>query len=104
MRSGTETVLEEMSNKTLRQSIADLLKRQEMSVSQLAKSLEVKFSEIESALEHIEKSIRPKKIKSRAAFCQQCGFVFRERRKYSRPSRCPECKSEWIKEASFTIH
>jgi hypothetical protein len=93
-----------MSNKTLRQSILDLLQQEEMTVSQLEQALEVKFSEIESALEHIEKSIRPKKIKSRPAVCQQCGFVFRERKKYSRPSRCPECKSEWIKEASFVIN
>jgi hypothetical protein len=93
-----------MADKTLRQSITDLLLTQELTVSGLAQALDVKFSEIESALEHIEKSIRPKKIKSRPALCQQCGFVFRERKKYSRPSRCPECRSEWIKEASFTIH
>ncbi len=92
-----------MPEKTLRQQLTELLSAQEMSISGLARMLEVKFSEIESALQHVEKSIKPKKIKITPARCKECGFVFRERKKFTPPSRCPECKSEWIAEATFSI-
>jgi hypothetical protein len=26
--------------------------------------------------------------------CQDCGFVFRDRRRLTQPSRCPRCRSE----------
>ena len=92
-----------MAEKTLRQKFIELLSSQEMSISQLARTLEVKFSEIDLALQHVEKSIRPKKIKVTPARCKECGFVFRERKKFTPPSRCPKCKSEWIAEASYCI-
>jgi hypothetical protein len=92
-----------MAEKTLRQKLIELLSGQVMSISQLARTLEVKFSEIDLALQHVEKSIRPKKIKITPARCKECGFVFRERKKFTPPSRCPECKSEWISEATFRI-
>ena len=92
-----------MADKTLRQSLIELLSAREMSISELARELEVKFSEIDLALGHIEKSIRPRKIKTTPAFCRECGFVFKERRRFTPPSRCPKCKSEWIAEASYCI-
>lgn len=92
-----------MAEKTLRQKLTELLSSQEMSVSQLARNLEVKFSEIDLALQHVEKSIRPKKIMITPARCKECGFVFRERKKFAPPSRCPKCKSKWLTEATFRI-
>ena len=74
-----------------------------MTISGLGKEFQVKFSEIESALEHVEKSVKPRKIKIRPAGCRQCGFVFKDRTKFIPPSRCPKCKSEWIEEAAFKI-
>jgi len=92
-----------MADKTLRQSLVEFLSAREMSISQLARTLEVKFSEIDLALQHVEKSIKPKKIKITPARCKECGFVFRERKKFTPPSRCPKCRSEWIAEASYCI-
>jgi predicted Zn-ribbon and HTH transcriptional regulator len=37
------------------------------------------------------------------ARCQQCGFVFRERRRLTCPSRCPTCRSEAICPARYGI-
>ena len=92
-----------MAEKTLRQKFIELLSSQEMSTSQLARTLEVKFSEIDLALQHVEKSIRPKKIRITPARCKDCGFIFKQRKKFTPPSRCPECRSEWIAEAGLRI-
>ena len=92
-----------MPDQTPRQALVELLSTREMSISEIARTLEMKFSEIEFALQHVERSIRPRKLKITPARCQGCGFVFKDRRKFTPPSRCPECKSEWIKEALFSI-
>jgi predicted Zn-ribbon and HTH transcriptional regulator len=92
-----------MPDKTFRQQIVDLLSAHPASISELARTLEAKFADVAFALEHIEKSIKPRKIKIIPAGCRQCGFVFRERKKFTPPSRCPECKSEWLTEAVFSI-
>ena len=44
-----------------------------------------------------------KKLKINPAYCRKCNFVFKERSKISKPSKCPRCKSEWIEAQMFSI-
>jgi predicted Zn-ribbon and HTH transcriptional regulator len=37
------------------------------------------------------------------AECSECGFAFHGRERIDKPSRCPVCKSEDIREARYEI-
>jgi len=88
---------------TRRQQIIEILQQNKQSAQQLANYFQCELREIIEDLQHIEKSIKPKKLKSTPACCKSCNFVFKERSKISKPGKCPRCKSEWIEAQMFFI-
>ncbi|MBI2124529.1 transcriptional regulator, partial [Candidatus Pacearchaeota archaeon] len=86
-----------------RQDIIRILEKQETTAQYLANIFETTLKEILEDLEHIEKSIKPKKLKEVPAYCKSCNFMFKEREKISKPSKCPRCRSEWIEAQMFYI-
>ncbi|MFL5354782.1 transcriptional regulator [Archangium sp.] len=56
-------------------------------------------------LEHLEKSLRAggAALEVIPAECLACGFVFRDRRRLTRPGSCPECRSTRIEPPAFRI-
>lgn len=90
--------------KTRRQHIVDLLRQKRWSVHDLAKEFEVKVSIILDDLEHIRRSASSRyKMLIFPAECNDCGFKFKERSKFTTPSRCPRCKREWISPTMMKI-
>ncbi len=88
---------------TRRQQIIEILQNNKQTAQQLANYFQTILKEILEDLEHIQKSIKPKKLKINPAYCKKCNFVFKERSKISKPSKCPRCKSEWIEAQMFSI-
>ena len=88
---------------THRQQIIELLKQNKQTAQQLANYFQCELKEIIEDLQHIEKTIKPKKLKIDPAYCRSCNFIFKERSKVSKPSKCPRCKSEWIEAQMFEI-
>ena len=88
---------------TRRQEIIQILQESKQSAQQLANYFQTTLKEIVEDLEHIGKSIKPKKLKIDAAYCKKCNFVFKERSKVSKPGKCPRCRSEWIEAQMFSI-
>ena len=88
---------------TRRQQIIEILEKQKSTAQHLANVFETTLKEILEDLEHIGKSIKPKKLKEIPAHCKSCNFVFKEREKVSKPSKCPRCRSEWIEAQRFWI-
>ena len=88
---------------TRRQQIIEILQQNKQAAQQLANYFQTTLKEILEDLEHIQKSIKPKKFKIAPSYCKSCNFVFRERSKVSKPSKCPRCKSEWIEAQMFFI-
>jgi len=88
---------------TQRKEIIEILSKEEKTAKELAEVFNVDIKDIIEDLEHIKKSIKPRKLKVKPAFCKGCGFVFKERDKVSKPSRCPKCRKEWIQGALFSI-
>lgn len=84
--------------KTLRQQMIDLLRQSPMDVLSLSQALAVSEKEIVDHLPHIAKSAagRGGRLSLRPAYCEGCGFQFKERQRLSPPSRCPRCKSARI--------
>ncbi len=88
---------------TRRQEIIGILLKEEKSAQELANQFKVDLNEIMEDLQHIKRTIKPKKLLTRPPYCRKCKFIFKERIKVKRPSKCPRCKSEWIMAPLFRI-
>jgi len=89
---------------TTRQRIIQLLERETMTAQELSKVLKVSEKEVTGHLGHVAKSVKlPRRLLIEPSRCQQCGFVFRNRTRFSSPSRCPECRHEGITRPEFSI-
>ena len=91
---------------TMRQRLVGLLTRSRFSSYQLAQLLGIAERQVEDHLEHVVKTLardHGKRFVMEPSGCQDCGFVFRERRKLTRPSRCPRCRSENISAPRYGV-
>jgi len=89
---------------TRRTEIIEMLKKEAISAQELANIYKITAKEIEEDLQHIAKSVRPDfELVMYPAKCQHCGFIFKERSRIKKPSRCPKCKKESIDPPLFKI-
>ena len=91
---------------TVRQRLIGLLSGSRLSSYQLAQLLGIPERQVEDHLGHVVKSIardRERRFVLEPSRCQDCGFVFRDRQKLTRPSRCPRCRSESISAPRYGI-
>jgi predicted Zn-ribbon and HTH transcriptional regulator len=87
------------ADRTPRQRLIEVLTGARLAAHQLAQLVGIPERQVEEHLEHVVKSVsrdRTRRFILEPARCQECGFVFRDRRKLTRPSRCPHCKSEGV--------
>ena len=91
---------------TIRQKIIELLSLQEMDARQLSAQIGIREKEVAEHLSYIARSLkaRGEKLTIRPAECLQCGYVFKKRRRFTRPSRCPRCKKSHLQSPAFCIH
>jgi hypothetical protein len=89
---------------TLRKKIAEVLEKQNLDLHEISKLLGIKEREVLDHLQHIAKSVHPKRLTADPAFCKQCGFSFKKRTRLNTPGRCPVCKSESISPPRFKIN
>lgn len=87
---------------TRRQEITALLKEHKVSMQELANKYKVEMSELTEDIEYIRFSFK-NKFRMEPAVCNYCGFVYREREKIKKPSKCPMCKHEDIVPPLFWI-
>lgn len=85
---------------TRREEIIEILSKEEKSAQDLANEFKVELFEILEDLKHIKYS---RKLLQRPAQCKKCSFIFKERSKVKKPSKCPRCKSEWIMAPLFKV-
>jgi hypothetical protein len=89
---------------TIRQLITTELEKGPMTARDLSKTIRISEKEVIAHLEHVAKSLHPpKKLIIVPPVCNKCGFIFKERRRFSSPSRCPECRHEGITQPAFRI-
>ena len=90
--------------KTIRRQIVEALSDTPVTALELSQMIRVSEKEIVDHLPHIAKSMaRGNKLSIQAPKCMECGFQFKDRAKFSIPSRCPRCKSERISPPSFFL-
>jgi predicted Zn-ribbon and HTH transcriptional regulator len=93
------------ATQTARQRIAELLRQEELTAHELSERAGVPEREVAEHLRHLEHTLHrgPERLRTTASHCIPCGFVFEARQKHSRPSRCPQCKSERLSPPSFRV-
>jgi predicted Zn-ribbon and HTH transcriptional regulator len=90
---------------TLRQKIISLLSEAEMSAREISGEVEIPEKEVTEHLAHIARSVasQNKKVVTAPAKCLGCGYVFEDRKRFTRPGRCPQCKKSHIQSPRFRI-
>jgi predicted Zn-ribbon and HTH transcriptional regulator len=94
------------ADRTPRQRLIDLLTDTRLSTYQLARMLGIPERQVEDHLDHVAQTVgrdRTRRFVLEPASCPDCGYVFRDRRKLTRPSRCPRCKGEHITAPRYGI-
>ena len=90
--------------RTRRQEIRALLLERAWSLDELAARYLLPKRVIVSDMEHIARSVAPRqRIEILAPVCEACGFRFKDRRRFSDPSRCPRCKNEHLRAQRLRI-
>lgn len=92
--------------KTVRQRIIELLTGTRLSSHQLAQMLGIPERQVEEHLPHVVKSVardRSRRFVLEPSTCPDCSFIFRERTRLTRPSRCPRCHGESITPPRYGI-
>ena len=95
-----------MEKLTIRQQIVFLLQRETLGVRDISQALGLPEKEIFNHLEHIARSARRLgyHLESKpAAVCLACGYTFRKRRRFSPPTRCPDCRGTHISEPLYHL-
>ncbi len=90
---------------TTREQVIRSLETGPMTARDLSKALRIREKEAYSHLPSVEKSIRHlgKQIKITPCQCLSCGFVFKDRKSFKKPGKCPVCKKSRIEAAVFVI-
>ena len=90
---------------TRRREMIELLEKEKTTAKQLADLFRVDMKFVFEDLKHISQTVKihHKKLKIEPAVCNVCGYVFKERERLSRLTKCPKCRSEDITEPEFYI-
>jgi predicted Zn-ribbon and HTH transcriptional regulator len=91
--------------KTTRQQMIILLSENDMSARDLSQAIGIREKEVYEHLPHIARSLEAhrKKVIIRPSTCLTCGYVFKDRRRFTRPSRCPRCKKSHLQEPLYRV-
>ena len=81
---------------TIRQQMISLLVNEVCGVREISQALSIPEKDIG---DHLARQI----LKIYPAECLACGFVFKERQRFSRPGRCPRCRQTRISMPRFRI-
>ncbi|MCK4790058.1 MAG: transcriptional regulator [Desulfobacteraceae bacterium] len=90
---------------TIRQQMIALLSKKDMSARDLSQAIGIREKEVYEHLSHIARSVsaQRKRLIIRPFRCLVCGYVFQERKRFTRPGRCPRCKNGHIQEPMYRI-
>jgi predicted Zn-ribbon and HTH transcriptional regulator len=91
--------------RTIRQRIIDLLREHQMTARELSQAIGIKERDIYAHLPHVARSTaaQDKRLVVHPAQCLSCGYVFEDRKRLTRPGRCPLCKRSHLQEPTYHV-
>jgi transcriptional regulator len=92
-------------NATVRQDMIRLLREGPRTIRDLSQELGVMEKDLPMHLASVEKTLKNSgdRLISEACRCMACGFEFKDRKKFSKPGKCPKCRHSHIERAVFHI-
>jgi predicted Zn-ribbon and HTH transcriptional regulator len=94
-------------HETVRQRLREILLEGDATALDLSRLVGIREHEVAEHLQHLARSCRGRgeRLVVDPAVCRSCGFAFtsRERHRYTRPGRCPECHGRRISLPAFRI-
>lgn len=90
---------------TIRQQIVAQITGRAMNARELSGQVGIREKEVADHLSHIARTLAAhgKRLKIHPSYCQTCGYVFRHRRRFQRPGRCPQCKNSHLASPRFEV-
>lgn len=90
---------------TIRQQMIVLLTKNEMNARELSQAIGIREKEVYEHLPHIARSVavQKKKLIIHPVRCLTCGYVFKDRKRFTRPGRCPSCRKSHLDEPKYRI-
>jgi predicted Zn-ribbon and HTH transcriptional regulator len=90
---------------TIRDQLHKELRGGFVTARQLSTLVRISEKAIPAHLEHLRKSAAGagERFEVEPAVCNKCDYVFEDRDKLTRPTRCPKCKGERIDPPRFRI-
>jgi len=90
---------------TPRAAIREALLGGPLTTREISERTSLREKDIAGHLEHLERSLKPRgeRLLVRPAECLACGFVFRDRHRFTTPGACPSCRSERIAPPAFHV-
>jgi predicted Zn-ribbon and HTH transcriptional regulator len=90
---------------TIRSALRAALLEGPLTARELSARVGIGEKEVAEHLEHLARSLRHsgERFLVEPARCLACGFVFKERTRLARPSKCPVCRSQRLKAARFHV-
>ena len=92
-------------SETRRQEIERLLREAPRTALDLSKLVGIRERDVPEHLSHLVRSLRRRqgRLHVEPVRCLSCDFVFRERERFTRPGRCPECHGRRLTLPRFSI-
>ncbi len=90
---------------TVRSALRQVLREGPLTARELSARVGIGEKEVSGHLEHVARSLRHsgERLRVEPAQCFACGFVFKERTRLSKPSKCPACRSQRLDPPRFII-
>lgn len=90
---------------TIRRQLITLLSETALSVKELSQAIRASEKEIGAHLPHVRKTVLSQKRRFvvNPAACMTCGYRFENRRRLTRPGRCPKCKGSYLQDPTYRI-
>jgi predicted Zn-ribbon and HTH transcriptional regulator len=94
-----------MSKETIRQQMMSLLSERQMNAIELSQELGIREKEVYEHLPHVARSIaaQGRRLAIRPSQCLTCTYVFEDRKRFTRPGRCPRCKGTHLQMPAYEI-
>ncbi len=90
---------------TIRKQILDLLSEMEMTAIDLSQEIGIREKEVLAHLPHVARTAKAagKTLIIVPPTCETCGYAFSERKRFTKPGKCPACKSTHVRKPQFKI-
>lgn len=90
---------------TVRSALREVLREGPLTARELSARVGIGEKEVPGHLDHLARSLRhsSERFRVEPAQCLVCAFVFKERTRLTKPSKCPMCRSQRVDPPRFVI-